>query len=113
MDGEEVVQLYTSSQNKNIHAPVKALKEVLDIFKPFIHVVNVDSEHYVEVTEEYKAERAKLEKILDGYETEYYFIRQFDFIDAINQFVEDYKIDMIFTVPKNHSFLRRFKSKQK
>ena len=85
--------------------PAKALKEVLDIFKPFVHVVNVDSEHYVEVTEEYKAERAKLETILAGYETEYYFIRQFDFVDAINQFVEDYKIDMILTVPKKHSFL--------
>jgi len=85
--------------------PAKALKEVLDIFKPFIHVVNVDSEHYVEVTDEYKAERAKLETILAGYETEYYFMRQFDFVEAINQFVEDYKIDMIFTVPKKHSFL--------
>jgi nucleotide-binding universal stress UspA family protein len=85
--------------------PVKALRNVLDIFKPFIHVVNVDSEHYVEVTEEYKAERAKLETILAGYETEYYFMRQFDFIEAINQFVLDYKIDMIFTVPKKHSFL--------
>lgn len=85
--------------------PAKALKGVLDIFKPFVHVVNVDSEHYVEVTEDYKAERAKLETILEGYETEYYFIRQFDFVDAINQFVEDYKIDMIFTVPKKHSFL--------
>ena len=85
--------------------PAKALNEVLDMFKPFIHVVNVDSEHYVEVTEEYKAERAKLETILAGYETEYYFMRQFDFVDAINQFVADYKIDLIFTVPKNHSFL--------
>jgi nucleotide-binding universal stress UspA family protein len=85
--------------------PAKELKEVLDIFKPFVHVVNVDSEHYVEVTEEYKGERAKLETILEGYETEYYFIRQFDFIEAINQFVEDYKIDMIFTVTKNRSFL--------
>jgi nucleotide-binding universal stress UspA family protein len=85
--------------------PVNALRNVLDIFKPFIHVVNVDSEHYVEVTEEYKAERAKLETILAGFETEYYFIRQFDFVDAINQFVSDYKIDMIFTVPKKHSFL--------
>jgi nucleotide-binding universal stress UspA family protein len=85
--------------------PAFALHAVLDIFKPFVHVVNVDSEHYVEVTEEYKAERAKLENILQGYETEYYFIRQFDFIEAINQFVTDYKIDMIFTVPKKHSFL--------
>ncbi len=85
--------------------PVDALRNVLDIFNPFVHVVNVDSEHYVEVTEEYKAERAKLESILVGYETEYYFMRQFDFIEAINQFVLDYKIDMIFTVPRNHSFL--------
>jgi len=85
--------------------PVDALRNVLDIFNPFIHIVNVDSEHYVEVTEEYKAERAKLETILAGYDTEYYFIRQFDFIEAINQFVMDYKIDMIFTVPKKHSFL--------
>jgi len=85
--------------------PVAALRGVLDIFKPFVHVVNVDSEHYVELTEEYKAERAKLETILQGFETEFYFMRQFDFIDAINQFVADYKIDMIFTVPKNHSFL--------
>ncbi len=85
--------------------PAKALREVLDIFNPFIHVVNVDSEHYVELTEEYKAERAKLEQILTGYDKEYYFMRQYDFIEAINQFVADYKIDMIFAVPKNHSFL--------
>lgn len=96
-----------TSDFKNVEktTPTKALRAVLDIFKPFIHVVNVDSEHYVEVTTEYKAERAKLETILEGYETEYYFMRQFDFIDAINQFVTDYKIDMIFTIPRNHSFL--------
>jgi nucleotide-binding universal stress UspA family protein len=85
--------------------PIAALRKVLDIFKPLIHVVNVDSEHYVELTEEYKAERAKLEVILAGYETEYYFMRQFDFVDAINLFVSDYKIDMLFIVPKKHSFL--------
>lgn len=85
--------------------PVTALRAVLDIFKPFVHVVNVDSEHYVEVTDEYKGQRAELEKMLEGFETEYYFIRQFDFVDAINQFVTDYHIDVIFTVPKKHSFL--------
>ena len=85
--------------------PVDALRSVLDIFKPFVHIVNVDAEHYVEVSEEYKNERAKLETMLAGYETEYYFIRQFDFVDAINQFVIDYGIDVIFTVPRRHSFL--------
>lgn len=85
--------------------PVKGLQAVLNIFKPFVHVVNVDSEHYVEVTEEYKRERAILDNILSDYEREYYFIRLYDFIEAINQFTDDHKIDMILTVPRNHSFL--------
>ena len=85
--------------------PIETLRKVLDIFQPLLHVVNVDSEHYVELTEEYKAERAKLEVILAGYQVEYYFMRQFDFVDAINQFVADYKIDILLTVPKKHSFL--------
>jgi nucleotide-binding universal stress UspA family protein len=85
--------------------PVKSLLAVLSIFKPFVHVVNVDSEHYVEVTEAYKTERAKLDTILSDYEREYYFIRLYDFIDAINQFTDDHNIDLILTVPKNHSFI--------
>jgi nucleotide-binding universal stress UspA family protein len=85
--------------------PIDALRAVLDIFKPLVYIVNVDSEHYVELTEEYKAERAKLDQMLEGYDKEYYFMRQYDFIDAINQFVADYNIDILLTVPKKHSFL--------
>ncbi len=85
--------------------PAKSIYAVLDIFKPFLHIVNVDSEHYVELTEDYKAERAKLDKMLANYSREYYFLRSYDFIEAINQFVQDYHIDLIITVPKHHSFL--------
>jgi nucleotide-binding universal stress UspA family protein len=85
--------------------PVKSLQAVLNIFKPFVHVVNVDAEHYVELTDDYKAEKAKLDKMLSNYEREYYFIRQYDFIEAINQFVVDRNIDLLLTVPKKHSFL--------
>jgi hypothetical protein len=85
--------------------PTKAIQDFLDIFKPVVHIVNVDSEHYVEVAEEYKIERAKLDKILADYTREYYFIRLYDFLDAINQFVSDKKIDVLLTVPRNHSFL--------
>jgi nucleotide-binding universal stress UspA family protein len=85
--------------------PVKPLQALLNIFHPIIHVVNVDSEHYVELTEDYKAEKEKLDIILQDFHKEYYFIRLFDFVDAINQFVMDHQIDLIITVPKNHSFL--------
>ncbi|HKP31227.1 MAG TPA: universal stress protein [Chitinophagaceae bacterium] len=85
--------------------PVKALKDVLDLFKSNLHVVNVDQEHYVELTDEYKAERAKLESVLQAHNPQFYFIRLYDFVDTVNQFVEDKEIDLIITIPKNHSFL--------
>jgi nucleotide-binding universal stress UspA family protein len=85
--------------------PVKSLQAVLKLFNPFVHVVNVDADHYVELTDEYKREKEKLDAMLSGYNREYYFIRQYDFIDAINQFVTDHNIDLLLTVPKKHSFL--------
>ncbi len=85
--------------------PVKPLQSILDLFNPVVHVVNVDTEHYVEVTEEYKAEKLKLEEILQNYKHEFYFMRLFDFVEAISTFTDDYNIDLILTVPKKHSFL--------
>lgn len=85
--------------------PVKSIQSFLEIFKPTLHVVNVDSEHYVELSDEYKAERAKLDAMLGDYPREFYFIRLYDFIEAINQFISDRRIDVIMSVPKNHSFL--------
>jgi nucleotide-binding universal stress UspA family protein len=85
--------------------PVAPLKTTLDLFKPALHIVNVDSEHYVELTDEYKAERAKLETMLKNYAPEFYFIRQYDFFDAISQFAEDKNIDLIVIVPRERSFL--------
>jgi nucleotide-binding universal stress UspA family protein len=85
--------------------PAVPVKSVLDLFRASLHIVNVDSEHYVEITDEYKAQRVKLEKILGGYQPEFYFIRQYDFLDAVSQFTQDKNIDVIVTVPKEHSFL--------
>jgi nucleotide-binding universal stress UspA family protein len=85
--------------------PVAPLKATLDLFKPALHIVNVDSEHYVELTDEYKAERAKLETMLKNYAPEFSFIRQYDFFDAISQFADDRNIDLIVIVPKDRSFL--------
>mgnify|MGYP001064842323 CR=1 FL=1 len=86
--------------------PVKPLQSVLNLFNPTVHVVNVDSDHFVEVTEEYKRERASLENILQGYKYDFYFIRMFDFIEAISQFASDKNIDIIITIPRKNSFLR-------
>jgi nucleotide-binding universal stress UspA family protein len=85
--------------------PLNSIRKVLDLFKPMLHIVNVDTEHYIELTEEYKSERAKLETMFQAYSPQFYFMRLFDFLDAISSFTIDRNIDLIVTVPKSHSFL--------
>lgn len=85
--------------------PVAPIKAVLNIFKPALHIVNVDPEHYVEVTDEYKSERTKLETMFAEYKPEFYFIRQYDFQEAISQFAHDKHIDLIIMVPRKNSFV--------
>ncbi len=99
------VVLASDFKEVDITIPVAPLKATLDMFKPALHIVNVDSEHYVELTDEFKVERAKLETMLKNYSPEFYFIRQYDFFDAISQFVEDKNADLIVIVPKDRSFV--------
>lgn len=99
------VMLLTDFKNTDFTIPIHTVKSVLDLFKPRLHIVNVDHEHYVQVTEEYNQERLKLEASLAAYSPEFYFIRLFDFLDAINQFVLDNQIDLILTFPRRHTFL--------
>ena len=39
-----------------------------------------------------------------GYEHEFYFIGLYDLPETMNMFVNDYDIDMIITMPKDHSW---------
>jgi nucleotide-binding universal stress UspA family protein len=85
--------------------PFAALKKLFDTFKPQVEILNVDSEHYVELTPEYKLERDAMEEKLAEYHPNFSFLRAFDFLDGINDFVETKEIDAIITLPRKHGFL--------
>lgn len=99
------VLLLTDFKDIDNTIPIDTVKSVLDLFHPRLFIVNVDHEHYVQVTDEYKTERTKLEAKLQEYNPEFFFIRLFDFVEATNQFVADNHIDLILTFPRKHSFL--------
>ena len=99
------VMLLSDFKNVKSTTPVAQIKQILDIFKPNLHIVNVDSEHHVQLTEEYKIERDWLDKTFSDYKPEFYFIHMYDFLDAANTFTSDHNIDLIVTVPRKHSFL--------
>ena len=84
--------------------PDVPVKNVLNLFRPALHIVNVNSEHYVSLTSEYMAERSRLLEMFQGYKPEFYFIGTYDLVETVQTFVADKNIDMLITVPRNHSF---------
>jgi nucleotide-binding universal stress UspA family protein len=87
--------------------PSIPIKDFLDVFKPNLHVVNVDNEHYISLTENYEAEKQELKKMFADYNPEFYFMRLFDVDEAINLFAESRNIDLIIAIQKNRSFISK------
>ena len=104
-NGINNIALTSDFKDVDATTPVLAIKTVLEIFNSKLHIVNVDNEHYVSLTEEYLAERAKMQKMFAEFNPEFYFIGMNDFYEAIEQFSKDKNIDLIIVIPKNHSFI--------
>lgn len=103
--GIQNVVLTSDFKNVEETTPVLAIKTVLEMFNAALHVVNVDSRHYVTLTEEFLSERDKMRELFNDFNPEFYFIGMSDFQDAITQFARDKNIDLIIIIPKSHSFL--------
>jgi nucleotide-binding universal stress UspA family protein len=90
--------------------PSIPIKDFLDVFKPNLHIVNVDNEHYISLTENYETEKQELKKMFAEYNPEFYFMRLFDVDEAINLFAESRNIDLIIAIQKNKSFIGKLLS---
>jgi nucleotide-binding universal stress UspA family protein len=99
------VSLASDFKDVEVTTPVLAIKTILEIFNANLHIVNVDNEHYVALTEEYLIERSKMQKLFAEFNPEFYFIGMNDFYEAIEQFSKDKNIDLLVIIPKNHSFM--------
>jgi nucleotide-binding universal stress UspA family protein len=104
---KEIKKILFATDFKNVDesTPLNYIKEVMEAFKSELYVVNVDSDHTIEQSEEFKIQKARMETLLSGYTTSYHFIKQDDFTEAISQFSADNQIDLILIMPRKHSFL--------
>jgi nucleotide-binding universal stress UspA family protein len=87
--------------------PFDSLKKVLDFFNSKLNILNVDSEHYIELSETYKIEKEEMESRLKKYNPEFFFLRSYDFLESIVTFAETKEADVIITVPKKQGFLNQ------
>ena len=88
--------------------PEVPIRNVLQIVKPALHIINVNSEHYVSLTQEYMAERGRLLEMFREFKPEFYFIGTYNLHETVQTFVVDKHIDMLITIPRNHSFFGSF-----
>ena len=84
-----------------------AVKKMLQLFKPSLHILNINSSHYIALTEDFKKERDKMEVILSEFNPEFYFMRLFDFHESVDVFARDKNIDLIIIAPRYHNFYER------
>ncbi|HVZ55562.1 MAG TPA: universal stress protein [Chitinophagaceae bacterium] len=106
----EIRNIVLTSDFKNVEAstPTRFIKTVLEYFKPQLHIVNVNSEHYVALTEEVQQERTRMQDMFAEFSPEFYFIGMNDFHEAIEQFVTDKNIDLIITIPRYRTGIGQF-----
>lgn len=100
------VMLTSDFKNSIETTPSVPIKDFLDSFnKPQLHVVNVDKDHYISLTENYEQEKQEMKKMFADYKPEFYFMRLYDVDEAINLFAESRNIDLIIAIQKNRSFI--------
>ena len=101
------VMLTSDFKNTQNSTPSAPIKDFLNAFNPKLHVVNVDKDHYISLTDNYEKEKQELKKMFSEYNPEFYFMRLFDIDEAINMFADEMNIDLIIVIRKNHSFLEK------
>ncbi|MBV9963554.1 MAG: universal stress protein [Parafilimonas sp.] len=101
------VLVATDLKNTSSTTPSAPIKKVLSTFGANLHIVNVNSEHYIALTEELADEQQKLKEMFSEFNPEFYFLRLYDVDEAIEQFSKDKNIDLIITIQKEHSVMHR------
>jgi nucleotide-binding universal stress UspA family protein len=101
------VLLATDLKNVVSTTPSVPIKKILSTFQAKLHIVNVNSEHYIQLSETYAGEQAKLRSMFAEFDPEFYFLRLYEVEDAINQFAQDKNIDLIITINKEHSLVHK------
>lgn len=105
----DIKNVLLTSDFKNVHysTPSVPIKKVLKTFRPNLHIMNVDSEHYVALTDEYQEEKAKLKEMFSDFRPEFYFLGLEDVDEAINQFAHDKKVELIIVIHKGQKLFSK------
>jgi nucleotide-binding universal stress UspA family protein len=101
------VMLAADFRNAYETTPSAPIKSFLETFNAKLHIVNVDPQHYVALTEDYNKEKEQIERMFAEFNPESYFMRLFDVEEALTMFAKDKNIDLMIAIQKEHSFFEK------
>lgn len=81
--------------------PVETIKQILDATSARLFVLHVDKENQ-NWSPETPFESLMLDTLLQGYNPQYHFENNNNFVEAVNIVVQEKMIDLIITIPKKH-----------
>jgi nucleotide-binding universal stress UspA family protein len=101
------VMLASDFKNTFNTTPSVPIKSFLKIFRPKLHIVNVDPTHYISLSETYEKEKIQLSEMFSMFNPEFYFMRLHDVDEALQMFAEEKDIDLIISIQHNYSFMEK------
>jgi nucleotide-binding universal stress UspA family protein len=78
-----------------------SIKKILSETGAAFSILHVDKEHKI-LSEEAHQESNKLQQVLSAFNPQFHYIEHEDFVEGINQFADEQKIDLLITIPKKH-----------
>jgi nucleotide-binding universal stress UspA family protein len=101
------VLMATDFRNVKDSTPSAPIRKILKAFHPKLHVVNIDTEFYVALSDEMLAEKDKLKEMFHDLNPEFYFWGLPDVNEAISQFAKDKNADLIVIIHKEQSIFTK------
>ena len=83
--------------------PLVPVKKFLNLFKPALHIVNVNADFYISPDDKLQAQKARLEDMFAEFHPEFHFITTYGLHKSLSRFIADKRIDVVLTFPRKHS----------
>ncbi len=105
--GIEKIMLTSDFDKADTTIPVESVKKIVAETKAKLFVLNVEEESDEKgnmTPSAIMGESFAMHTLLQDLNPEYHFSYSKNYVEAINEFAFEYKIDLIITVPKKHGF---------
>ncbi|WP_113618714.1 universal stress protein [Chitinophaga flava] len=104
--GKDIKSIIFSTDLRNISkSSAQQLYHFLDLFKPEVHVVNVEPVSEEKYSPETKEQISQLHDLLEQYNPTFHYMNGNNVVEGVLEFSREHHASLIVTVPKKHSFI--------